>query len=212
MARPHWIIEPFDRQQHDRTSFDCGVPALNDWLATKVSQFERRDLARAYVLVEREQVAVRGYYAMSNHAVVYEALPEDQLKGVPRIDVPVVLIGRLAIDRSVQGAETRRVSACRCIATRGMLVPKNRHSGGRSRRDRRSARDASTRSMVFFRLKTILAICSCRSTRFAGSSCRRCKEKDSIPATAARFRRPRRRPSPATVRACRGRGRLPCCP
>jgi GNAT superfamily N-acetyltransferase len=35
--------------------------------------------------------------------VSYEALPVDQAKGLPRIDLPVVLIGRLAVDRRVQG-------------------------------------------------------------------------------------------------------------
>lgn len=100
---PAWAIEPFDRRRHDRSGFDCGLPALNDWLATKVSQFEKTDLARTYVVVETGTTIVKGYYALSNHTVVYESLPEDHAKGLPQIDMPVVLIGRLAIDRSVQG-------------------------------------------------------------------------------------------------------------
>jgi len=94
-------VEPFDKNQHDRSAFDCGNVQLNDWLTTKVSQFEQKNLARTYVLTDGGPV-VKGYYALSNHAVVYEALPEDQLKGLPRINMPVVLIGRLAVDRSVQ--------------------------------------------------------------------------------------------------------------
>lgn len=100
---PAWVIEPFDRLRHDRSGFDCGLPLLNNWLATKVSQFEKKDLARTYVLVETGNTTVKGFYALSNHTVVYEALPEDQAKGLPHIDMPVVLIGRLAVDRSVQG-------------------------------------------------------------------------------------------------------------
>lgn len=104
MADFLWRIEPFDRGRHDRTGFDCGVSVLNDWLATRVSQFEKRGLARTYVLVESDQNVVKGYYALSNHAVVYESLPEDQAKGLPpQIDVPVALLGRLAVDQSVQG-------------------------------------------------------------------------------------------------------------
>jgi predicted GNAT family N-acyltransferase len=98
-----WIIEPFDRNRHDRSAFDCGVPLLNDWLMTKVSQFAKKDLARTYVLIEEGQSEVTGYYALSNHTVAFDALPEDQAKGVPRIDMPVVLIGRLAVDRSAHG-------------------------------------------------------------------------------------------------------------
>lgn len=98
-----WVVESFDRGRHERTHFDCGVPVLNEWLLTKVSQFEKKDLARTYVLVQNGNVIVKGYYALSNHTVIYDALPEEQAKGLPRIDVPVVLIGRLAVDLSAQG-------------------------------------------------------------------------------------------------------------
>ena len=98
-----WVVEPFDKERHDRHGFDCGVDGLNDWLATKVSQYEKRDLARTYVLIASGQSLVRGYYALSNHTLNYDALPADQVKGLPRIDMPVVLIGRLAVDVSVRG-------------------------------------------------------------------------------------------------------------
>ena len=99
-----WTVEPFDRKRHDRSGFDCGVPIINDWLATKVSQFEKKGLARTYVLVEQGHDAVKGYYALSNHMITYEALPEEQAKGLPRrMNVPVALLGRLAVDSSIQG-------------------------------------------------------------------------------------------------------------
>ena len=104
MAEISWDIEPFDRQQHDRTGFDCGVSLLNDWLTTKVSQFDKKGLARTYVLAEEGQNIVKGYYALSNHTVAYKALPADHAKGLPKqINVPVALLGRLAVDISVQG-------------------------------------------------------------------------------------------------------------
>ena len=102
-AETPWIIESFDRRRHDRSGFDCGVPLLNDWLATKAGQFEKKDLARGYVLIARGEASVKGYYSLSNHMVIFEALPEDQAKGLPQIDMPVVLIGRLAVDRSLHG-------------------------------------------------------------------------------------------------------------
>jgi len=103
MSSESWRIERFDKQIHDRSGFDCGVESLNDWLQTKLSQYEKRDLARTYVIVTEHQNSIRGYYALSNHSVVFDAVTEDQSKGLPRMDVPVVLIGRLAIDQSVQG-------------------------------------------------------------------------------------------------------------
>ena len=98
-----WAIEPFDRLRHERSGFDCGLPSLNGWLATKISQFKKKDLTRTYVLAKAGSTTVKGFYALSNHTVIYEALPEDQAKGRPQIDMPVVLIGRLAVDQSVQG-------------------------------------------------------------------------------------------------------------
>lgn len=103
MSGEQWSVEPFERDWHDRTGFDCGVSALNDWLVTKVSQYERRDLSRTYVLVEHGLTEIKGFYALSNHTVIYESLPKDQAKGLPEVDVPVVLIGRLAVDVTVQG-------------------------------------------------------------------------------------------------------------
>lgn len=97
-----WVIERLTKR-HDRLAFDCGQPSLNDWLQLRASQFEKQDLARTYVAARQGKAVVLGYYALSTHRVCYEALPEDQAQGLPRIDVPVVLLGRLAVDRSVQG-------------------------------------------------------------------------------------------------------------
>ncbi len=97
-----WTIQRFSRA-HDREAFDCGNDALNDWLRKRVSQYEKRDLSRAYVAVREGELRVYGYYAISTHRVRYAALPTEQAKGLPKIDVPVVLLGRLAIDRTAQG-------------------------------------------------------------------------------------------------------------
>ena len=97
-----WSIEKLGKS-HDKASFDCGKPTLNHWLQQLAGQYERRDLARIYVAVRPNEARVLGYYAVSNHQVSYEALPDEQSKGLPTIDVPVILLGRLAVDRSVQG-------------------------------------------------------------------------------------------------------------
>jgi GNAT superfamily N-acetyltransferase len=97
-----WGIEKLARH-HDRSAFDCGNVMLNEWLQLRAGQYEKKDLARTYVAVRPGDVVVLGYYALATHRVSYEALPPDQAKGLPRIDVPVVLLGRLAVDRTVQG-------------------------------------------------------------------------------------------------------------
>ena len=97
-----WTIQKLSRS-HDREVFDCGNDVLNDWLRKRVSQYEKRDLSRAYVADREGELRVCGYYAISTHRVRYEALPTEQAKGLPKIDVPVVLLGRLAVDKTAQG-------------------------------------------------------------------------------------------------------------
>lgn len=99
---PGWTIQRFSRS-HDREAFDCGNDVLNDWLHKRVSQYEKRDLSRTYVAVREGELRVCGYYAIATHRVRYEALSTEQARGLPKIDVPVVLLGRLAVDRTVHG-------------------------------------------------------------------------------------------------------------
>ena len=97
----HWDVQRL-AGSHDRDGFDCGVPPLDEWLKKLAGQFDRRDLARTYVAVEKERQKVLGYYALSNHQVSFDALPKDQAKGLPTIDIPVALLGQLAVDRRMQ--------------------------------------------------------------------------------------------------------------
>jgi GNAT superfamily N-acetyltransferase len=97
-----WTIRRLN-STHDRSAFDCGQPALDDWLKVRAGQFDRRDLSRTFVASRPDAKLVLGYYAISTHRVVHDVLPAAEAKGLPRLDVPVVLIGRLAVDRSVQG-------------------------------------------------------------------------------------------------------------
>ena len=98
----NWTIRRLD-QAHDRSVFDCGQPMLNEWLRDRAGQFDRRDLSRTFVAARPDEATVLGYYAVSTHRVIYDVLPSTEAKGLPRLDIPVILIGRLAVDQSVQG-------------------------------------------------------------------------------------------------------------
>jgi GNAT superfamily N-acetyltransferase len=99
---PEWEIQRLNRQ-HDRANFDCGHPSLNAWLRERAGQFDRKDFSRTFVAVQPASQVVLGYYALSNHRVLHNVLPPDEAKGLPRLDVPVVLLGRLAVDHIMQG-------------------------------------------------------------------------------------------------------------
>ncbi len=97
-----WRIEQLGHG-HVRDGFDCGKPSLNDFLRTLVSQYERRNLGRTYVALQEGEERVLGYYTLASGAIAAESLPAKQAKKLPRHAVPVVLLARLAVDRSVRG-------------------------------------------------------------------------------------------------------------
>lgn len=90
-------------KRHDRGAFDCGVPELNRWLATEARQYEKKKVARTYVLTP-DGATVAGYYSLSAHSVIVPEAPNEIRKGLAdRHTLPAVLLGRLAIDKSRQG-------------------------------------------------------------------------------------------------------------
>ena len=97
-----WRIERLDRV-HLREGFDCGKPSLNDFLRALVSQYEKRNLGRTYVALQEGDQRVLGYYTLASGAIAAEVLPAKQARKLPRHAVPVVLVARLAVDRSVHG-------------------------------------------------------------------------------------------------------------
>ena len=87
-------------ETHDRVSFDCGEPSLNEYLQRFARQNADNFLGRTYVAVVAGETRIQGYYTISSASVVREDLPEKRL---PRYPIPVVLMGRLAVDRQSQG-------------------------------------------------------------------------------------------------------------
>ncbi len=96
-----WRIERLTKQ-HDRQSFDCGQPALNDYLKRFARQNDQLDMGRTYVAVEPGSATILGFYTLSSGQVPVDALPLSESKGLPRHPIPVVLLARLAVDRRHQ--------------------------------------------------------------------------------------------------------------
>lgn len=92
------IIEPLT-SKHDRNSFDCGEPSLNTYLKQYARQNDEKGLGRTYVAVEPGQTRIEGYYTISTGAVTFEQVPEK----LPKYPIPVVHLGRLAVDLRSQG-------------------------------------------------------------------------------------------------------------
>jgi GNAT superfamily N-acetyltransferase len=88
----------------DRAAFDCGVAALNTYLATQAGQDMKRRVAACFVAVDNATGGIAGYYTLSACHVELQGLSADWQKRLPRYPVvPAVRLGRLAIDRRYQG-------------------------------------------------------------------------------------------------------------
>lgn len=91
-------------KQHDRKSFDCGEPSLNQYLNRYARQDIRRRINRVFVASPPNAPRqVIGYYSLSAGSLNATALPESFRRRLPRYPVPVVLLGRLAVAESHQG-------------------------------------------------------------------------------------------------------------
>jgi GNAT superfamily N-acetyltransferase len=97
-----WRIERLDRA-HERAEFRSGDASLDDFLRTRVSQYEKRNIGRTYVAVQAGDRRVYGYYTLASGAVAFQNIPVAASRKLPKHPVPVVLLARLAVDQTVRG-------------------------------------------------------------------------------------------------------------
>jgi GNAT superfamily N-acetyltransferase len=93
--------EPLDPKRHDRSAFDSGAPDLDDWLRRYSTQNRKRDTAATWVVTDADSVVV-AYVSLAMTGIDRSSAPEALAKHAPD-PVPALLIGRLAVDRSVAG-------------------------------------------------------------------------------------------------------------
>lgn len=100
---PKWREEAIARS-HDRKAFDCGEPALNEYLVRFARQNHESGGAKTLVAVAPDApTTILGYYSLCPASLEYARTPDLVRRGLGRYDVPVYRLGRLAVDRSVQG-------------------------------------------------------------------------------------------------------------
>ena len=114
---------------HDLSHFQCGEPTLDDWLRRRALQNEESGASRTYVLCLGNRVV--GYYALAVGAVTHAEAPGRVRRNMPD-PVPVMVIGRLAVDQTMQGqaigpallrdAVLRTIQAAEIAGIRAILV------------------------------------------------------------------------------------------
>ena len=117
-------------KDHDRKTFDCGVPALYDYLKKYALQNQKKHAARTYVATRGDRIVA--YYSLAYGSVSLEEAPQSVKSGLPRHPIPVILLARLAVDSTEQGsglgaallkdALLRTIQAAEIAGLRAMLV------------------------------------------------------------------------------------------
>ncbi|HLF96863.1 MAG TPA: GNAT family N-acetyltransferase [Methylococcaceae bacterium] len=77
-------------------AFDCGRPALNQFLQRHALVNQKANSAQTYVCCLNGEVA--GYYSLAVGSVNPESAPQRVTKGLARHAVPVMILARLGVD------------------------------------------------------------------------------------------------------------------
>jgi GNAT superfamily N-acetyltransferase len=114
---------------HQIDSFDSGNAQLDDWLKRRALKNELEGASRTYVLCAGESVVA--YYCLANGAVAQAMATGGVRRNMPE-PIPVMVIGRLAVDRQWQrqgigrsllrDAILRTLQAAEIVGIRAILI------------------------------------------------------------------------------------------
>jgi GNAT superfamily N-acetyltransferase len=126
-------------REHELEDFDCGSPALDEWLKRHARAADASESARVFVVTEGATVVA--YYALAAAQVEPRSATARAAKGQPSRPIPAILLARLAVDRRhqsrglgrslLQDVMLRSVAAADEIGVRVLLVhAKNERAKG----------------------------------------------------------------------------------
>lgn len=92
--------QPLDAR-HRLEEFDCGKPALTDWLLRHARQAQGSGSARTFVVCDGDRVA--GYFSLTVGQIDTLEAPERVRRGMGQYPIPLVILARLAVDLDYQG-------------------------------------------------------------------------------------------------------------
>lgn len=114
---------------HDVEAFGSGIESLDNWLKRRALKNQATGGSRTFVSCDGRRVLA--YYALASSAIAIDAAPGGFRRNMPD-PIPVVVLGRLAVDRTRQGeglgralvrdASLRVIQAADIIGIRGMIL------------------------------------------------------------------------------------------
>jgi GNAT superfamily N-acetyltransferase len=90
------------RRDHVRRDFRCGEKQVEEWLASKALQHQKKHLSVTKVLVDERGYSM-GFYTLATGQVDFNDLPADLAKRLPARSLPVAVLAWLGIHTERQG-------------------------------------------------------------------------------------------------------------
>jgi len=114
---------------HDTEAFASGVESLDTWLKRRALKNQATGASRTFVACEGRRVIA--YYALATSSITVDDASGRFSRNMPN-PIPVVVLGRLAVDRSLHGkglgralvrdAGLRVIQAADTLGIRGIIV------------------------------------------------------------------------------------------
>jgi len=98
-----WHEEPI-RKHHDADTFDCGEPALNEFLSRHARKSHESGGSKTFVAIDdSDGKTILGFYSLSPATLFSAQTPENVASGLGEREIPAFRLTRRAVDRPVQG-------------------------------------------------------------------------------------------------------------
>jgi GNAT superfamily N-acetyltransferase len=96
--------------QHKIDKFDCGTPSLNDFLQRYALANQANGSARTFITLAHNlpDALCMGYYSLAAASAEHATTPKRVSKGLAKHPIPMLLLARLAVDKTAQGAGVGR--------------------------------------------------------------------------------------------------------
>jgi GNAT superfamily N-acetyltransferase len=128
-AEPPLGLAPLDAS-HEVEGFDCGIPALNDYLTHQALRDQQAEKTRTFVATRGGRVIA--FFSLAAASVEPDQATERLARGQGSQGIPVIILARFAVELSEQGrgigeamliqALARCAQAADIIGARAVLV------------------------------------------------------------------------------------------
>ncbi|OCA55666.1 GNAT family N-acetyltransferase [Photorhabdus namnaonensis] len=115
--------------EHNLNSFTSGIDTLDNWLTDRALKNQKENASRTYVVSQDRDVIA--YYSLATGSIMSEEAISKFKRNMPN-PIPVIILGRLAVDKRYQGrgfgrylvrdASVRVAQAADLVGVRGLIV------------------------------------------------------------------------------------------